>query len=91
MRKRKKRYCAEIAKNLLNSEVDTVILYPMRTFTQAYKSMTHAEKLEVCETLDVSLATLSRWASGHRTPSIDVAVGIEQVLGISLYSWAKRG
>ena len=61
----------------------------MTTFTETYQNMTAAEKRDACVRLDVSLATLSRWASGERRPTIDTAVRIEKVLHVKLASWAQ--
>lgn len=44
-------------------------------------------RLRLCEAVDVSPAVVSRWLSGDRTPSLEMACRLEAALGIPVEAW----
>lgn len=42
------------------------------------------------EEIDASAAVVSRWLSGDRSPSLEMACRIESVLGIPVEVWRER-
>lgn len=42
---------------------------------------------DLAERLGVSTAAVSRWLSGERTPSLEMAFRIEELLGIPAETW----
>jgi len=61
----------------------------MRKFKEHYKSLTWSGKQDLAKQLGVHYATLSNWAHGKRTPDLAMAFRIEEVTGVSVYSWRQ--